>query len=197
MLFNLDILVLTLLLSALISLLKVMNIKKVLISIGITFIFFIPLFIGFDYYFLWMREFLYFFMLFLVGILIFKTIEMLKIKYLHYIFILCLILISFFKLKDGLDYSYTVVNSDPILLDENYGIYNVGYKIKTANINEYRFWQINSVHKLYLGGLLRKQLRGITVQVDDHIFEDRLEDGTVILYDNGIYSIKKTTEDVR
>ena len=146
---------------------------------------------GFDYYFLWMREFLYSFMLFLVGVLFFKTIELVKIKYLNYIFILCLIFINFFKLKDGLDYFYTVNNSDPILLDKNYGIYHVGYKIKTANINEYRFWHIDSVHKLYLGGLLRKQLKGITVQVGEHVFEERLEDGTIILYDNGVYSIKQ------
>lgn len=190
MFFGPDILILTMLLSALFSRFKIVKIKTILLALGISFLFSLPLFFGFDYNSILIKELLGSFVLFLLGTLLFEIIDTLRVRNLNNILLFGLVLICFFKLKDGIDYSYDVVNNDPIILSEKYRIYHNGYRIKTSNINEYRFGRADLIYKLYLGGLLRKQLDSDIVSIDDNSFEHRLKDGVVISYENGEYLLK-------
>lgn len=123
MFFGPDILILTMLLSALFSRLKIIKIKTVLLVLGITFLFSLPLFFGFDYNSILIKELLGSFVLFLLVTLLFKIIDALRIRYLSNILLFGLVLICFVKLKDGIDYSYDVVNKDPIILNEKYRMF--------------------------------------------------------------------------
>jgi len=190
MLLGIDILILTVFLSCLISLFKEIKLKYILILIGINLFMLLPVFMGYDYHFLWVGDILYLFLIFLIGVLLFKAIYSLKIKYLNYLLIFCITLFVIIKLRNGLDYYYRV-DIDHIVLENKYLVCFNGIKVKTSNVNEYRYRSMPVIHKFYFNGILRKQLKRRIVEIDEHVFEDILEDGTVIIYDNGKYSIKE------
>lgn len=96
MFFGPDILILTMLLSALFSRFKIVKIKTVLLALGISFLFSLPLFFGFDYNSILIKELLGSFVLFLLGTLLFEIIDTLRVRNLNNILLFGLVLICFF-----------------------------------------------------------------------------------------------------
>lgn len=186
-----DILILVLILSFLFSLIKVIKIKHHLWLIGFTILLLIPIIFGYDYRYLLIRDILYLILIFLIFGIIFKLIIKSNLKYLKGATILFILLLGINSFKDGVS-CYYKVDVYPEILENKYLVSYNGLRVITPSINEYRYRSMPVIHKFYFNRILRKQLKSqIISTTSEYTFEHRLEDGGIILYKDGIFSLIK------
>lgn len=181
-----DITVLVILLSFFFSFIKVIRVKHLLWALGINILFLIPVFLSYEYRYLIIKEILYLILIFFTAGLLFKTINTSKSKPLKAIALICMVLLGINSFKDGISYHYRV-DVDFINLDGKYFLARKGAKLSDEDFT--RYYMDHGIYKYYWGGILRKYIEREVVEIDKHTFEHKLEDGSLILYKDGVYSI--------
>ena len=181
-----DITVLVILLSFFFSFVKVIKVKHLLWALGINIVFLIPIFLGYEYRYFIIKEILYLILIFFIGSLLFKPINTSKSKPLKVVAFICVVLLGINSFRDGISYHYRV-DVDPINLDGKYLIARKGAQLSDEDFTRYNMSHV--IYKYYWGGILRKYIEREVVEIDEHTFEHQLEDGGLILYKDGVYSI--------
>ena len=145
-----------------------------------------PIFLGYDYRFLIVRNILYLLLIFLIFGAISKLIINSNSKYLKGVTILCIVLLGINSFKDGICFYYKV-DVYPKNVEDKYLVSYNGLKIISLGKNEYRYRSMPVIHKFYLCGIFST--------TSDYTFEHRLEDGSIILAKDGVYSLIQDGDD--
>jgi len=181
-----DVLILVLIISYLLSFIKAIKVKYILWALGVNFLLLIPIFLGYEYRYFIIKDVLYLFLIFFISGLLYKAVNTSKSKYLIYIFLLCMILLGVNSFKDGFAYQYRV-DVDPVYIENKYLVTQRG--IQTSLDDSVRYNLSPIIYKFHCKGIFRKYSDRDVIKTDKHTFEHRLEDGNIILYNNGVYSL--------